>query len=109
MRKKHILTFLILLSVFLVTSCVSENEQPKEKYSPNPTSIVTEKPVTEMQANSTYLQEETTEISYIGNKKSKKFHSPDCCSLPAEKNRVEFSSRDEAVNRGYSPCGNCCP
>lgn len=44
---------------------------------------------------------------YIGNKNSKKFHRPDCHTLPAEKNRVEFSSRADAVNEGYSPCGNC--
>lgn len=46
---------------------------------------------------------------YIGNKNSKKFHRPDCHTLPAEKNRVEFSSRADAVNEGYSPCGNCAP
>ncbi len=50
-----------------------------------------------------------TEISYIGNKNSKKFHRPDCSSLPAEKNRVELSSREEAIDRGFVPCKNCCP
>ena len=46
---------------------------------------------------------------YIGNINSKKFHRPDCNSLPAEKNRIYFSSRQEAVESGYSPCGNCRP
>jgi competence protein ComEC len=50
-----------------------------------------------------------TETSYIGNVKSKKFHRPDCHTLPAEKNRAILSSRDEAINAGYSPCGNCQP
>lgn len=47
--------------------------------------------------------------TYIGNKNTKKFHLPSCYSLPYEKNRVYFSSRNEAVNSGYSSCGNCRP
>lgn len=50
-----------------------------------------------------------TETSYIGNKNSKKFHRQDCSSLPAEKNRVELSSREEAMDRGFVPCKRCCP
>lgn len=46
---------------------------------------------------------------YIGNKNSKKFHLPTCKNLPAEKNRVYLSSRDEAIQKGYDPCGNCDP
>ena len=44
---------------------------------------------------------------FIGNKKSKKFHGPDCGSLPGESNRVEFDSYDAAVAEGYTPCGSC--
>ena len=46
---------------------------------------------------------------YIGNKNSKKFHLPTCKNLPAEKNRVFFGSRQEAVDAGFDPCGNCKP
>lgn len=46
---------------------------------------------------------------YIGNVRSRKFHLPTCRTLPAPANRVEFSSRQEAINQGYSPCGNCNP
>ena len=46
---------------------------------------------------------------YIGNKNSKKFHLPSCKNLPAEKNRVYLSSRQEAIDGGYDPCGNCDP
>lgn len=52
---------------------------------------------------------EQPEYAYIGNKNSKKFHSPSCSSLPYEENRVYFNSREEAVSSGYSPCGNCKP
>lgn len=47
--------------------------------------------------------------SYIGNKKSKKFHYPSCHSLPAEHNQVILNSREEAISQGYSSCGNCRP
>ena len=51
----------------------------------------------------------TTIGSYIGNLNSKKFHLTTCKNLPAEKNRTFFDSRQEAVDAGYSPCGNCKP
>lgn len=51
--------------------------------------------------------ETAAEECYIGNVNSHKFHSPDCPNLPAEQNQVRFSSYEEAVAQGYSPCGNC--
>lgn len=50
---------------------------------------------------------EVEDISYIGNKNSKKFHAPTCPNLPSEKNRVYFASYDEAISEGYTPCGTC--
>ena len=49
------------------------------------------------------------EAQYIGNVNSKKFHLPDCSGLPEEHNRILFFSRTDAVEAGYSPCGNCDP
>lgn len=63
------------------------------------------KPVEEKDSSSSSSSTE----SYIGNKNTKKFHDPSCGSLPAEKNRVYFSSRDKAVNSGYVPCKKCNP
>ena len=49
--------------------------------------------------------------SYVGNANTKKFHYADCSSVgkmnPA--NRVNFNTRDEAVNAGYVPCKRCNP
>ena len=49
--------------------------------------------------------------TYIGNANSHKFHVPSCKSVGkmSEKNKVTFSSRDEAINQGYTPCKNCNP
>lgn len=44
---------------------------------------------------------------FIGNKNSKKFHTPDCKNLPAQKNSVEFASYQDAIDAGYAPCGSC--
>jgi len=49
------------------------------------------------------------EFTHIGNSNSKKFHRPDCHTLPAEHNRVELASRQHAVDDGFEPCGNCNP
>ncbi|WP_194174734.1 Ada metal-binding domain-containing protein [Desulfofundulus thermobenzoicus] len=46
---------------------------------------------------------------YIGNSNSKKFHYPDCqwAQKISPSNRVEFNTREEAVNAGYQPCEGC--
>lgn len=46
-------------------------------------------------------------LTYIGNRSSRKFHAPGCQNLPSEKNRVEFATYQEALDAGYTPCGNC--
>lgn len=53
----------------------------------------------------------TEEAAYIGNKHSMRFHLPGCRSVTTMKdtNKVEFFSRDEAIERGYIPCGDCHP
>lgn len=50
---------------------------------------------------------ERADTRFIGNKNSKTFHSPDCGSLPAEKNQVIFDSYQEAIDAGYAPCRSC--
>ena len=49
----------------------------------------------------------TAQQAYIGNVNSKKFHLPTCPNLPAEKNQILFSSYDEAIAAGYTPCSTC--
>lgn len=49
--------------------------------------------------------------SYVGNANSKKFHYTDCSAAQRMNpdNRVNFSTRDEAINAGYVPCKRCNP
>ena len=49
-------------------------------------------------------------IMYIGNNSNRSFHNPDCQYAPKNpQKKVEFVTRDEAVNAGYTPCRTCRP
>lgn len=101
--------FIILLIISFCSGCgasyVVESTAPKIDIS------ASEEPVSE--PDEMPIPENTTspeaEYSYIGNVNTYKFHLPSCHTLPMEKNRVYFSSRDEALEEGFTPCGNCMP
>ena len=70
--------------------------------------VRSEKTATDAELNPTDpAASSTAQQAYIGNVNSKKFHLPTCPNLPAEKNQILFSSYDEAVAAGYSPCSTC--
>ena len=51
-------------------------------------------------------------VEYVLNKNTKKFHEPGCGSAKTIKdsNREEYTgSREDLIDMGYSPCGNCKP
>ncbi|MBE6738378.1 MAG: MBL fold metallo-hydrolase [Ruminococcaceae bacterium] len=54
---------------------------------------------------------EITPDEYIGNKNSKVFHLPECSGVSSmsEKNKVFLKNREDAISKGYSPCGSCNP
>lgn len=55
---------------------------------------------------------EDLERTYIVNKGTMKFHTPDCPSVSDMKarNKKEFTgSREELIRLGYDPCGRCKP
>jgi len=57
-------------------------------------------------AEPAYAQKAAPRV-FIGNRNSLVFHAPDCDSLPSEKNRIEFSTYEEALEAGCIPCGGC--
>ena len=99
-----------------------------------PTEPVTE-PITEATESSTDPVEETTnsaeetmepeestepeesesagtQLDYVLNTNSNKFHYPDCSSVGQMKasNRADFhGTREEVIAKGYDPCGRCKP
>lgn len=51
------------------------------------------------------------EVKYVGNKNSKKFHFANCeyAEKMSTRNKVEFTSRQEAIDLDYEPCNACKP
>jgi len=51
------------------------------------------------------------EAKYVGNFRTKKFYYPDCkwAKEISLGNRVEFRSREKAIEAGYEPCKVCRP
>lgn len=58
----------------------------------------------------TYSDTQATS-AYVGNKNSYIFHRAGCSSVNKMKpaNKVDFSTRDQAINAGYTPCERCNP
>ena len=57
-------------------------------------------------------EEQTLTVTYVLNTNSMRFHRPDCPSVEEMKpqNREETGeSRQELLDRGYTPCGQCDP
>ncbi|WMJ24345.1 MBL fold metallo-hydrolase [Paludicola sp. MB14-C6] len=81
-------------------SSIKENAPPQ---------TTTSSKITSSTGGKDYDDTPITNVGYIGNKNTKKFHLPTCSSLPAVQNQVTFSSRDEAIASGYIPCGRCKP
>ena len=50
-------------------------------------------------------------VKYIGNKNSHVFHTLDCDSVRTmkEKNKVEFYTKEDALEKDYAPCSRCSP
>lgn len=50
-------------------------------------------------------------VSYIGNRRTRKFHRSGCSSVGQmnEKNMVEFDNREDAIAERYVPCKRCYP
>ena len=57
-------------------------------------------------------EDDGTELDYVLNTNTKKFHLPDCSSVSDMKDKnkqVYHGSREDLLTLGYEPCGNCHP
>ena len=67
---------------------------------------------TELREELQALALEEEKINFVINKKSKKFHLPDCESVKDvdEKNKAySGDTRDNLIEQGYAPCKRCKP
>lgn len=53
--------------------------------------------------------QDTAELSYVLNTKTKKFHKPSCSYLPTANREDTSESRDSVIAQGYVPCKKCNP
>ena len=102
----------------LLTEPVTETEVPTVKTSAAAaeTAEITDVPDRASPTQSDPLAEtetgEVSEVTYIANKNTKKFHIPTCSSVTdmKESNKLYcYGSRDELIDQGYEPCKRCKP
>ncbi len=95
-----------------ITVNVVEGEKPSAKApTTNPTPDLETVPSVTQSDNVTE-NTESTELTYVLNIKSKKFHHPECRGVRdmKEENKGDFyGSREDAISQGYKPCGTCKP
>ncbi len=54
-----------------------------------------------------YLDRDLSQVSFIGNKNSRRFHHPDCKEAQRIKKRIIFKNLEEALEAGYCPSREC--
>lgn len=92
-----------------IPSAIDRNKNSsKNDSTPISTSVKTPPNIDEV--TQTKNQNPTT-VSYIGNLNSHVFHYSDCSSVKkmSEKNKTVLSSKDDALNRSFTPCKRCNP
>ena len=73
-------------------------------------SVVQEAPKSKTAADNTHS--EISDIDYIGNTNTKKFHYDWCSSIGQmkESNKYYYTgTREEMIEQGFEPCGKCHP
>lgn len=105
---------LVVVLVFGFTGCANQASVKKKQSVASSAVTATIKSTsgnseTQSARNTEALQTEENTAKYIGNKNSHKFHRTNCGVLPAEKNRVYFQSREDAIDRYYKSCKKCNP
>lgn len=113
---RNVFSVMIALMMLSMTAC---SNAPKEYEVKNPdTQTVqsqaltqTTEPAEEIEEQIEEVAEPATEVNYIGNANSYKFHEPYCSSVDQmnESNKVLISTRNEAIESGYEPCQRCNP
>ena len=95
-----------MITAELQTESITEPEitEPETTEPETTESETTEPEITEPVIAEPVITEPETapEKNYIANKNSGKLHSTNCDSLPYEKNRIYFSTIEQAHNAGYT-------
>lgn len=111
-----LLVFFLILFVCYVLAIVlpscsskSNSDDTARRHTASTSATSSSRSPTNTGTGSTRATAAPSETRYIGNKSSKKVHSPDCSYLPDEQNRIYFDDLDEAYILGYTDCQKCHP
>jgi len=107
-----ILISLISFSAGRLTAPVLEKQPISIEYlTPTPAKILEAKSAFQntTAGNGDQDLSDKTEGVYVASKNSNKYHFPDCSGAKriAERNKIWFSSKEEAESIGYTPAANC--
>ncbi len=101
-----------LLLICVLAGCNEMSEIVLDKAEITQQPVQTEEVYETEEPQQTTQPQQTEEITYIGNLNSCKFHYPSCLSVEQmnESNKDFLTcTRDEAISKGYDPCGRCNP
>ena len=100
----------IAMMVFTFGIAPANGHKPVVPSDPLPSIVTTTTTATTTTTITTAIT--PTETTYVLNISSKKFHLTDCryANDISEKNKQSFSgTREQLIDEGYTPCGNCQP
>lgn len=113
--KKAAIIFTLLLSLTL-TSCAFAASNTLfdtiSKYSTDELLQLRQLIDDELEQRNVIHDEAPPSPTYILNTNTRRFHYPSCASVGSMKvkNKAEFfGTREDAIKKGYKPCGNCQP
>jgi len=113
--KKRFFVFVLLL-VFTFTSCAFATSNNLfdiiSHYSTDELLQLRQLIDEELEQRNVISDEVQDSPTYVLNTNTRRFHVPSCKSVGSMKvkNRSDFfGTRDEAIKKGYKPCGNCHP
>lgn len=89
-----------------------EEEQPSQGGQTEEDDTLSQEPALEPEAAGSSAPEGEISASYVINVKSGRFHYPDCAGVASMNpdNRQDYTgSREDLVQQGYIPCGQCKP
>lgn len=102
---KYLECLLIVLLLINAPGCSSNNNYSSVKIN----NLSAEASLKKTQSNKPAKKKEQTELTYVLNTKTKKFHYSNCSYLPTANRLDTDDSRSEIIDEGYVPCKKCNP
>ena len=108
---KKILTLLFALIILSLVGCSIAPKEYIVKDSNTQTTQTQSLPQSTEPVEEVKKDTAVTEVNFIGNANSYKFHKPECSSVDQmnESNKVFITTREDAIEDGYESCQRCNP